>query len=96
MPRLVATDTGLRRHLLAHADQMASALADRLVAREQIDPVAVRTSTDALLGVFVRIVDRLGHVETEAHLDALQADIHQALDTLRPAFTAPTHAQPSS
>jgi AcrR family transcriptional regulator len=96
MPQLVATDVGLRRHLLAHADQMASALADRLLAREQVDAVTVRTLTDALLGVFVRTVDRLGAAESPAHLDALETDTHRALDTLRPAVAALNHTEPSS
>jgi AcrR family transcriptional regulator len=96
MPRLVATDTGLRRHLLDYTDRMASTLADRITAHEGVDPVTARTLTDALLQVFVRAVDRLGLLKTEAQLDALQADTHQALDTLRPAFAALHRAQPSS
>lgn len=88
MPRLVATDAGLRRHLLDHADRMAAALAERLAAREQADPVVARTLTDALLQVYLRAVDNLGVIETEAQLDTLEADTQRALDTLRPAFTA--------
>lgn len=87
MPRLVAADPGLRRHLLDHADQMATILADRLADREHIDPVTARTLTDALLHVFVRTIDRLG-VAAETRLDALETDTLRALSTLRPALTA--------
>lgn len=86
MPRLVAADPALRRHLLGHADRMATLLGDRLVGREQIDPVASHTLADALLQVFVRAIDRLG-AASEGGLDRLETDIDKALDTLRPAFT---------
>lgn len=88
MPRLVATDPGLRRHLLDRADRMAATLTDHLAGREHVDPVAARTLADALLHVFVRTVDRLGDTTTDAQLDALETDTLRALDTLRPAFAA--------
>src|SRR5437763_504023 len=76
MPRLIAADAGLRRHLLDYADRMAAALAQRLVEREQTDPLCVGTLADALLHVFVRAVDRFG-IEAEAQTNAL------SMDTLR-------------
>jgi AcrR family transcriptional regulator len=90
MPRLVASDAGLRRHLLALADEWSSALAAAWVARagERFDLVAARTLTDALLHVFVRAVDRLGVIQAEQEVEALEADIRTALNLLRPAFAA--------
>ncbi|MEV6242083.1 helix-turn-helix domain-containing protein [Lentzea sp. NPDC051838] len=91
MPRLVATDAGLRRYLLELADSWSSALAEVWVARPSgrfDDAVVARTLTDALLHVFVRAVDRLGTIETEEEIDALEAEIRTALDVFRPAFAA--------
>jgi AcrR family transcriptional regulator len=88
MPRLVAADGALRRHLLDHADRLATTLAERLTDRERIDPVVARTVTDAMLSVFVRAVDDLGAIRRESQLAALRTDVHRALDTLRPALTA--------
>ncbi len=96
MPRLVATDTGLRRHLLGHADQMATSLAEGLAGREQMDSVTARTIADALLHVFVRTVDSLG-AAAETRLDAIETDAVRALETLRPALhAAPVEAAQSS
>ncbi|NGY57418.1 TetR/AcrR family transcriptional regulator [Lentzea sp. NEAU-D13] len=90
MPRLVASDAGLRRYLLELADDWSSALAEVWVARsgERFDPVVARTLTDALLHVFVRAVDRLGIIETEEEIEALEADIRTAVNVFRPAFAA--------
>ena len=66
---------------------MAAALAQRLVEREQTDPLCVGTLADALLHVFVRAVDRFG-IEAEAQTNALSMDTLRALDMLRPAFAA--------
>lgn len=90
MPRLVAANPGLRRHLLDHADRMSAALAAKLAGAGQFDPLVARTLTDALLQVFVRAVDRLGTVRTDAQIATLEADVHRALDVLRPAFTGDT------
>lgn len=87
MPRLVASDAGLRRHLLGLVDEWSGALAE-VWAGLRVDPVVARTLTDALLQVFVRAVDRLGVIEAEGEIGALEADIVTALDVLRPAFAA--------
>ncbi|WP_344239769.1 helix-turn-helix domain-containing protein [Kribbella hippodromi] len=84
MPRLVATDPGLRRHLLGHARDLASALAEHWTEHEQVDPLAARTLADALLQLFVRVVERLGTLESEAELSALAAEARRTLDLLRP------------
>jgi hypothetical protein len=80
MPRLVAADRGLRRHLLDHADQMATIPGDRIADGEHIDPVTAGTLADALLHVSVRTIDRLG-AATEARLDELETDALQVLST---------------
>jgi AcrR family transcriptional regulator len=85
MPRLVASDAGLRRHLLELADEWSGALA---AMWEQFDPVVARTLTDGLLHVFVRAVDRLGVMETEEEINTLEAEIRTALTVFRPAFAA--------
>lgn len=83
MPRLVAADSGLRRHLLDLANEWATALAVQVTERGQAGPVVARTLCDALLQVFVRAVDRLGVIETGAELHELEADVRQALEVLR-------------
>jgi AcrR family transcriptional regulator len=88
MPRLVATDASLRRHLLDLADGWANDLAHELAAREAVELVTARTLADALLHVYVRIVDRLGAAETELQLNAIHDDASRALNALRPAFAA--------
>jgi AcrR family transcriptional regulator len=88
MTRLVASDSGLRRHLLGLAGDWAEALAGAWVDRLRFDPVAARTLADAALQVFVRAVDRLGVIETEQEIEVLGADISLALNVLRPAFAA--------
>ncbi|MET9627713.1 helix-turn-helix domain-containing protein [Lentzea sp. NPDC006480] len=82
MPRLVASDAGLRRHLLELADEWSSALADTWA--EEFGLITARTLTDGLLHVFVRAVDRLGTIESDEQIDELKADIHTALEVFRP------------
>jgi AcrR family transcriptional regulator len=96
MPRLVASDGGLRRHLLGLAGEWAEALAGAWAGSSRMDPVVARTLADAALQVFVRAVDRLGVIETEREaereaervIESLEADISLALKVLRPAFGA--------
>lgn len=85
MPRLVASDAGLRRYLLELADEWSSALAEAWAG--EFGLVAARTLADALLHVFVRAVDQLGIIETDEEIAALEADIRTALDVLRPALS---------
>ncbi|MEU0884723.1 helix-turn-helix domain-containing protein [Lentzea sp. NPDC005914] len=82
MPRLVASDAGLRRYLLELADEWSSALAEVWAA--EFGLVVARTLTDGLLHVFVRAVDRLGVMESEKEIDALEADLRTALAVFRP------------
>lgn len=82
MPRLVASDAGLRRYLLELADEWSSALAGQWA--EKFGLVVARTLTDGLLHVFVRAVDRLGTIETDEQIDDLESDIHTALEVFRP------------
>ncbi|HEX8865841.1 MAG TPA: helix-turn-helix domain-containing protein [Lentzea sp.] len=82
MPRLVASDAGLRRYLLELADEWSSALAEQWAAKFGI--VVARTLTDALLHVFVRAVDRLGAMQTEEEIEDLEADIRTALEVFHP------------
>jgi AcrR family transcriptional regulator len=81
MPRLVASDAGLRRYLLELADEWSGALAEQWAGKFGI--VVARTLTDGLLHVFVRAVDRLGAMETEEELETLEADIRTALEVYR-------------
>lgn len=88
MPRLVATDAALRRHLLDLADRWADDLAAQLARRESVDLVTARTLVDALLHVYVRTVDSLGTAEADTQLDVIHDDARRALNTLQPAFAA--------
>ncbi|WP_433222838.1 TetR/AcrR family transcriptional regulator [Dactylosporangium sp. CS-047395] len=84
MVRLVAGSDTLRRVLLDLAHGVSTTLAERLVRDESYPRPAATAFADALLGVFVRTVLRLGTAGNARAIPAITRQAHDSLEALRP------------
>ncbi|WP_433064523.1 TetR/AcrR family transcriptional regulator [Dactylosporangium sp. CS-033363] len=84
MVRLVAGSDTLRRVLLDLAHRVSTTLAERLVRDESYSSFAATVFADALLGVFVRTVLRLGAARNARAIPAITRQAHESLEALRP------------
>jgi AcrR family transcriptional regulator len=84
MPRLVAASDSLHRALLDVAHRMATVLAGRLRETDGLSEPAAVAVADALLAVFVRVVEQVGEARDEAGLRDIRSRAGAVLDALRP------------
>jgi AcrR family transcriptional regulator len=84
MPRLTSASDALHRALLDLAHRIADNLTTQLIeSGEYTSPHAV-VLADALLAVFVRIVEHLGRAPSRSAITSVIADARAALDILQP------------